>query len=370
MQGTEGSVRVVAAGRGNVAVVVEMDGQTIELPALWLRERTRDPEAVDLRTEQRLFDPHRVDPEVGIASATFDERGMHVRFTDGHATTFDTEWLSREAVGVSGLPSVVAWDSSLAIPPFHAWDAVSNDDGALRAALHDFLSLGAIVVDGAPIDEDTVLVVAARFGRVRETNFGVLFDVRSVPDADDLAYTAVHLGPHTDNPYRDPVPGIQLLHCLVNETTGGDSTLVDSVAVVAQLADEDPDGVELLATIPVEFAYRDDTTDLRHARPILERDDSGRVLGLHYSPRLDRLPLLDEDRARAYQRARRRLATLLSDPRFEICFRLEPGQVEMFDNSRVLHGRTSFDPSEGHRHLQGCYIDVDEPRSRYRVLSR
>ncbi|HTH04538.1 MAG TPA: TauD/TfdA family dioxygenase, partial [Ilumatobacteraceae bacterium] len=259
MQGTEGSVRVVAAGRGNVAVVVEMDGQTIELPALWLRERTRDPEAVDLRTEQRLFDPHRVDPEVGIASATFDERGMHVRFTDGHATTFDTEWLSREAVGVTGLPPVVAWDSSLAIPPFHAWDAVSNHDDALRAALHDFLSLGAIVVDGAPIDEDTVLVVAARFGRVRETNFGVLFDVRSVPDADDLAYTAVHLGPHTDNPYRDPVPGIQLLHCLVNETTGGDSTLVDSVAVIEQLAAEDPAGVELLATIPVEFWYRDDT---------------------------------------------------------------------------------------------------------------
>jgi len=42
----------------------------------------------------------------------------------------------------------------------------------------------------------------------------------------------------------------------------------------------------------------------------------------------------------------------------------------MFDNNRVLHGRTSFDPSEGHRQLQGCYIDRDGPRSLYRVLQR
>jgi gamma-butyrobetaine dioxygenase len=42
----------------------------------------------------------------------------------------------------------------------------------------------------------------------------------------------------------------------------------------------------------------------------------------------------------------------------------------MFDNNRVLHGRTSFDPNEGHRQLQGCYLDRDSPRSLYRVLNR
>jgi gamma-butyrobetaine dioxygenase len=36
----------------------------------------------------------------------------------------------------------------------------------------------------------------------------------------------------------------------------------------------------------------------------------------------------------------------------------------------VMHGRTGFDPNEGLRHLQGCYIDQDGPRTRYRVLSR
>ena len=77
--------------------------------------------------------------------------------------------------------------------------------------------------------------MARRFGYVRETNFGRLFEVYSRPGSNDLAYRPVPLGAHTDNPYREPVPGVQLLHCLVNETTGGWSTLVDSLSVAQAL---------------------------------------------------------------------------------------------------------------------------------------
>ena len=78
---------------------------------------------------------------------------------------------------------------------------------------------------------------------------GAHFDVRSVPDACDLAYTALFLDPHTDNPYRSPVPGVQLLHCLVNETTGGLSTLVDGFA-----AAEAPTQVVGVRVTPAEVA--------------------------------------------------------------------------------------------------------------------
>ena len=46
-----------------------------------------------------------------------------------------------------------------------------------------------------------------------------------------LAYTSLGLSPHTDNPYRKPVPCIQLLHCIINEVSGGHSTLVDGFKV-------------------------------------------------------------------------------------------------------------------------------------------
>jgi gamma-butyrobetaine dioxygenase len=240
----------------------------------------------------------------------------------------------------------------------------------LYRALRDFIELGFILVSGTPTQADSILAVAQRFGFVRTTNFGAFFEVYSRPDSTDLAYRPVALGPHTDNPYRTPVPGIQILQCLQNETSGGFSTLVDSLAVAEVLRREDPQGLELLSRIPVRFEYRDATTQLVAVKPMIELDGQGNMTGVHYSPRLDDIPLMSEEDTRRYHAARKQLGILFEDPRFELRFRLNSGEMMMFDNNRVLHGRTSFDPSEGHRQLQGCYIDRDGPRSMYRVLNR
>ena len=108
----------------------------------------------------------------------------------------------------------------------------------------------------SPTTELTVLDIATRFGYVRETNFGRFFDVRSVPKANDLAYSPVPLGPHTDNPYRDPVPGLQLLHCLANSTDGGESVVVDGFAAAHRLRDADEAAFLRLARTPRETWQR------------------------------------------------------------------------------------------------------------------
>ena len=351
--------------------VVEVTGPdgTVALPALWLRERSQAPDQLDEVSGQRLFDPHRLPPDLALVDARLDDGALLVTFSDGHREALAVEGLLGSITPGDGCPSPQPWRADLGSPPRHDWSGLDADAG-LRAALHDLIAYGAIVIDAAPTDAGTVLEVAARFGHVRETNFGRLFDVRTVPGSNDLAYRAVALGPHTDNPYREPVPGIQLLHCLVNETTGGWSTLVDALAVTGHLAVDDPEALRLLCTVPVTFRFRDADTELVTRRTVVAVDDAGAITGLHYSPRLDHLPLLPEAELVAYQRARRRLAELLVDPAFELRFVLQPGQVLVFANDRVLHGRTGFDPQEGSRHLQGCYIDHDAPRSRYRVLAR
>jgi gamma-butyrobetaine dioxygenase len=357
--------------RGGAPVVHLARGDDrVEVPALWLRERSRQPDQLDLVSEQRLFDPHRIDADLSIVDARADEAALWVRFSDGHDESFALDLLADALDPGDGCPPAVAWTALLGRPPDHHWQQVADDDDALFHALHDFIRYGAIVVHDAPTRPDTVLMIAERFGYVRQTNFGRIFDVRSVPDSNDLAYRAIGLGPHTDNPYRVPVPGIQLLHCLVNQTTGGLSTLVDAVAVTDQLRVDDPAGFDLLCSTVVRFRFRDDDTDLISQRPIVALDHRGRVTGLHYSPRMDFVPLMSPADTRAYQRARRRLARLLDDPAYQITFRLDPGDAMIFSNDRVLHGRTEFDVNEGHRHLQGCYIDHDAPLSRYRVLAR
>ena len=360
---------------GVVTVAMHLGSTVVPLEPLWLRERSTSPSQFDVMSSQRLFDPHLLDPELSIAAAHLDDTSLVVRFSDGHTERFDESAISDFPSWDDGLPSPTPWTADSVVLPRHGWGDIdghdtSGGDGALLAAVSDFLRLGAIVITGVPNDDGAVATVASRFGYIRETNFGRVFDVRSVPDANDLAYTSVALSPHTDNPYRTPVPGIQLLHCLANETSGGASTLVDSMAVVERLREENIEWFEILATTPVQFRFRDGTTDLRSVRTVIHTDDCGMVSGLNYSPRLDHSPLLSRDMTKLFQRARRRLAELLSDPTFEMRLLLRPGEVEMFANDRVLHGRSAYDPHQGIRHLQGCYIDADAPRSLYRVLTR
>lgn len=350
-------------------LLVTRRGVTEVVSPLWLREHSRHPGQLDLVSDQRLFDPHQLPLDLAFTEVRVDDDGVWVAFTDGHAELFLVDELIEAIEPDDGCPAPISWRSDLGLPPRHDWRELGRPV-ALERALHDLLAYGTIVVHDTPCTEGTVLEVASAFGRVRDTNFGRLFDVRSVPDSNDLAYRPIPLGPHTDNPYRQPVPGIQLLHCLVNETTGGLSTLVDAIAVTDQLRAEDPDGFRMLVEVPVRFHFRDAETALDAHRPLVAVDHDGRVTGLHYSPKLDHLPFMSPDRTLVFHRARRRLGQLLADPAFEIRFPLDAGEVAVFSNDRVLHGRTGFDPAEGHRHLQGCYIDHDEPRSRYRVLRR
>ena len=67
---------------------------------------------------------------------------------------------------------------------------------------------------------------------------------------------------------------------------------------------------------------------------------------------------------------RRRLHEMSNSSEFKISFPFRPGTLLMMDNYRLLHGRTAFNGLQGHRHLQGCYIDHDGPASLYRRLAR
>jgi alpha-ketoglutarate-dependent taurine dioxygenase len=69
-----------------------------------------------------------------------------------------------------------------------------------------------------------------------------------------------------------------------------------------------------------------------------------------------------------YYAAYRQLADLLCDPaRFVRC-RLQSGDLVLFDNTRILHGRT--EEEGGSSHLQGCYLEADGLYSTLAVLSR
>ena len=349
------------------------DGTSFAIHPLWLRERCPDAETFDLQTGQRLQDPADFPLDIAITQISEPQPGrLRVRFSDAHEAEFAVADLLSEAELAPGdhdIPAPRLWDRTLESLPRATWRADATEDE--RAAwVQAFLEWGFVIFSQVPTQPGQVLKVGSAFGFIRETNFGALFDVRSTPRPNDLAYTSLPLDPHTDNPYRVPVPGVQLLHCLVNETSGGLSTLVDGLAAAEALRLRDPQAFELLSRTPVRFRFRDADTELVSSTPLIELDVTGRVQAVHVSPRLDFVPLLPPADLTLYYRARQLFDRLLRLGEFELRFLLEAGDLMMMDNRRLLHGRTGFDPQEGLRHLQGCYIDIDGPRSLYRVLRR
>jgi gamma-butyrobetaine dioxygenase len=199
------------------------DGRIIPVHPLWLRERCQSPASIDQRTGQRLYNPSEIDPQLRITALRRHKPDhLTISFSDGHESEFsDAEILTEAGMApeTDGLPAPLAWNAQLDPLPEVHW-GIEGQEGLSNAALLDitgkFLRYGFVILHGVPRVSQALFRVAETFGFVRDTNFGRFFDVRSVPDANDLAYSSLALDPHVDNPYREPSPGIQLLHCLVN----------------------------------------------------------------------------------------------------------------------------------------------------------
>ena len=259
--------------------------------------------------------------------------------------------------------------------PYVDWNAIGfdpahQDDAAAIEFLDAFFRHGYVVFRNTPAEVGTVARVADRLGYLVGQNFGWVFDVEAKPSPTDLAYTAFALAAHSDEPYRRPVPGIQMLHCIRNEAVGGDSTLVDGLAAALALEAEHPDWHAALVETEVVWRYDMGTDTVVNRGHLLEYDRHGRYRQIRLNTKLDEpivRPGVDLD---AFYAGRRWLTAWTNDPAHQVTFRLEPGDLMFMDNHRALHGRTAFDPTTGHRHLQGCYIEHDGPDTMYRLAVR
>jgi gamma-butyrobetaine dioxygenase len=248
------------------------------------------------------------------------------------------------------------------------YDELRSASGLRRWLTHLVVD-GLIVVEEVPTKPDQVLKLAEFAGYARPTNFGIIFDVESKPDPNNSAYTALGLELHSDLPNYATPPDYQLLHALANDATGGDSLIADAFAVAEQLRSQNPEAFEVLATWPVAFRFHDSVDDIRFSAPTIGLDGDRVVIVRFNNWIRDFDPsLAGADGVRFYN-AYLAFWRLLREPANSLRLRLATGEALCFDNRRMLHGRTAFDPNTGHRHLQGCYIDHDMVLSRLRRLA-
>ncbi len=353
-------------------VFFEDNGSKKEIHPFWLRERANGDIFLDKTTQQRLFDPTELKENIEIKDLNLTEQFLEVSFNDGVKTKLSIESILNEFTNINNIKFIkkIKWDSSLDNLNVFEFTKDIFEEKKMYEALIRFYNFGFVIFKKVPTNDNFLVKFANSIGSIRRTNFGEFFNVKSKPKPNDLAYTSLPLAPHTDNPYRNPVPCIQLLHCIENQVSGGFSTLVDGYTVTEKLKKSFPDYYKILTEVKVRFQFIDESVVLEDWAEMIQLDQNKEFKQVRFSPRLDFVPLMDKDKLKLYYSARNKISELYNSKEYRIEFKLMPGDLLMMDNYRLLHGRTSYDANEGERFLQGCYIDYDSTEGKLKHLKR
>ncbi|CAO3685728.1 unnamed protein product [Umbelopsis ramanniana] len=364
--------------------------QTSTYSHLWLRDNCQCPECLHPSNRQKLHSSADVPLDIVPKQTTLTNDGLEIVWNKSlrhhadskiHKSFYPTSFLSqyscptlRQQFRFNNL-KFVTWDRELmnAENKFISYDEYNTEQG-LYKTLKQLFDYGIVFLKDVPTHDNKVTEVAEKIGNVRESFYGRDFDVKSVAKSKNIAYTSLYLGFHMDLLYYEAPPGLQLLHSLKNSVTGGSSIFVDSFKAVEIMKTEHFDDYTALKEIPVTFHYVNDGHHMYYRRPTIVDDKAqeGGSWGMHvnYAPPFQGpLDIDDPKEAARFYKAFQTFADIVEDRNLRFELTLQPGQLVIFANRRVLHGRTAFDPTSGDRHLKGTYVELDLFKDKLRVLS-
>ncbi|KAG7355168.1 metal dependent phosphohydrolase [Nitzschia inconspicua] len=382
---------------------VSILSQLIEVHPLWLRERCLEAFYADSETRQPKYNLHEEKEFLSVQSVEAIERdgshGFRVIFSDDRTCFYESDILQAELRNERtflqtddwGFPPENLWDRTLLAPPVFEHDDVVKESDAQRKFLSTLISTGIALVNNVPRTEGECARFGGRFSSVRETEWGLNFNVRTSPDTaggnqrKDLAYTSHAIGMHVDSAYRvDDPPSFQLLHA-IEHCSGADcyvhNYFVDGLRVAADLCRSNRTFFDILASTTLRWENNggDDSSILYRYSPIIELLDSStsvsgecpQVSSISFSAKSGGYaPNLPKDQLEVFYQAKREFSGMLHSNDYIIRLQLYPGALVIFDNRRVLHSRSSIAETDGERWLQGCYLNRDGVAYQYERMRR
>ncbi|KAJ5153578.1 Taurine catabolism dioxygenase TauD/TfdA [Penicillium coprophilum] len=363
-------------------------GTTIKLPYTYLRDSCQCGSCKDQHSKQRSFRTSDIPKDISPSWVNWDGNKLSIRWAKdigesqtAHESTWDRDFLRtpifnthRQHSNRNSKP--IMWGRAQMERSQH-WVSYSDyiaDDFKFAIAMQQLERLGLIFVKDIPDSRSMVEAIATRMGPLRNTFYGSTFDVRTVPQATNVAYTNQFLGFHMDLMYMNEPPGYQLLHCLENSCSGGESMFADTFSVAKIMSERYPEDYKVLREQRLGYEYRHEEHIYYNERPVFEHDsDTGDLRHVNYSPPFQSpLPSRDEKDhdAGSVNKLRDALATfasIIDNPKHTFELKLSPGDCVIFDNRRTLHARRQFNASTGSRWLAGAYVDTDALLSRFSV---
>ena len=353
------------------------DGEKSQFNFMWLRDNC--PTAHDKDSRHRMFNILNLSTNLNPKNYNINKEGkLEIEWSEGeHTSYYDLNWLRENCYTLKNNQKYISpyklWDNSLqanldSIKIDH--NEILNSDEGLIKWLELLHHQGIAIVKNSPTENKSAFPLLNRISHTRETFFKTPFEVINIPKPNNSAYTAHGLRNHMDLPWFENPPGYQFLHCLINDAEGGDSSAVDAFAVADYLKKNEKEIFETLVNIPLRFRDKDYTQEAHRSfyAPAITLTKDGDYNDIRFSvATMDALDCHPDIMDKVYK-AHHKFGNLLHDDKFQIKFRLEKGDIFSFNNRRLLHGRTEFNPNSGHRHLQGYYMDRDEIIARLNFL--
>lgn len=313
-------------------------------------------------TRERTVCSSDLPDDLRATSAAIDGDALVVRWAhDARESRYPLAWLEEHAY---------ARDRDDVPPPPSDLTRIEIDGRGLSLpervtrALSNLDTHGAAVVRRAPDEtrppedetDDLILAFASAGLRVIPTHFGRIEDLRTDnrtnQNTDQLGYTDSPVDLHTDQPFLEHPPRLQLLQAIRPADAGGESYLADALAAARHLRSVDERAHELLTGTPVRFHRKQRSFEKILESPFLEGDGpTFRVRWSYFTLAPYRLPFA---RMEEWYRAHDRFARLVRDRRHQYFFALGPGDFVLYDNHRMMHARTGF---SGARWVRGVYFD-------------
>ncbi|MGB3401445.1 MAG: TauD/TfdA family dioxygenase [Microcoleaceae cyanobacterium] len=329
---------------------------------IWLRENC--PSCRYAAPYQQLYDPNISDrPEKPQPlSVELNEDTLIIDWdeTPAHRSVFSIEWLLQNAYDPqpqTESDDTILWDNAqLNLHSPQVYNIQTIEDPNIW--MNQLFSLGFVVLENIPPDELESFL--SSIGPIYNVDYGTIFSLETQAKKPDTlpARDGCGLPPHNDLSYWGGHRLVQFLYCVKNETSGGDSTVVDGFRVAKDFRQDHPKYFQLLQQTPVQYWLVDYHHHYRfcNTAPIIECDQNGNLKTVRFSKRNCR-PYLPFNQLEEFYQAYHTFFGYLKSPDYQYQFRLQSHSCLLFQNFRILHGRTAFDPSTGNRKLNSGYLD-------------
>ena len=351
------------------------DGHQSEFPSIWLLHACDCAQCGPSETGVRHIRLTQQSSRPEIVSVTRANGNAQVDWGNGHVSIFAPVWLRGHCLSkqerLRRQPAAEPWGAEMADRlTYLLYADVASDPDCHLTFLETLRDDGVLILKDVPVSRDRTEEIAGLVGKLHLTNYGI-FELESKPRPEIAGDMAIALELHTDEPYRIEIPAITFFHVLKQSDAGGDSTMADGLWLAKRLEEKNSEAFEILKTIKARH-----NRTLKEGRafeiqaPIFPTDSYGRVSGIRVNDRGMAPVDCAIEFVEPFYDALRELLELIYSGEGRVTVKLKEGEMMVFNNQRLLHGREGFDPSRSHRHVRSCHVDLDEFHSRLRVAYR